>query len=189
MVNNDYLVDMSWCDSGGYCDFMPIRGENNLGFKSFKTKKRALESIDNQLKLAEFDLAPRIVTDLCKIPYSYDPELLKHWNPNETVTSWGYVTEKAMLVDVDDTPYNKLQSLVDNVRDKTGLKFWDCHWTNIGYIKRGRRELLVCIDTGAESFTPYCNAWGYEEPGPKCPYCDEYQCYCSVVLPHEDCIR
>ena len=35
-------------------------------------------------------------------------------------------------------------------------------------------------------FTPYCNAWGFEEPGPKCPYCDEYQCYCSVVLPNED---
>jgi hypothetical protein len=28
MINNDYLVDMSWCDSGGYCDFMPIRGED-----------------------------------------------------------------------------------------------------------------------------------------------------------------
>jgi hypothetical protein len=70
---------------------------------------------------------------------------------------------------------------VDNIRDKTGLKFWDCHWTNIGYIKRGRRKLLVCIDTGAESFTPYCNAWGFEEPGPKCPYCDKYQCYCSTT--------
>ena len=189
MINNDYLVDMSYVDdSGSYCDFLPIRGEDHLGFKSFKTKNRALESLDNQLKLAEFNLAPRIATDLCKIPYSYDPQLLKHWNPEETVTSWGYVTEKAMLVDIDDTPYNKLQSLVDNIRDKTGLKFWDCHWTNIGYIKRGRRKLLVCIDTGAESFTPYCNAWGYEEPGPKCPYCDKYQCYCSVALTHEDCI-
>ena len=186
MINNDYLVDMSWCDSGGYCDFMPIRGEDKLGFKSFKTKKRAEESIGNQLILAEFNLAPKVATELCKIPYSYDPELLKHWNPEETVTSWGYVTEKAKLLDVDEIPYNKLQHLVDIIREYTGLKFWDCHWTNIGYIKYKRRDRLVCIDTGEESFTPHCNAWGYEEPGPKCPYCNKYQCYCSVVSSYED---
>lgn len=181
MVNNDYLVDMSWCDSGGYCDFMPIRADNELGFKSFKTKKRAAESIKNQLILSEFNLAPRVVTELCKIPYSYDPELLKYWTPEDTVTSWGYVTKKAVALDVDDTPYRKLQNLVHKIRQKTGLKFWDCHWTNIGYIKYKNKNKLVCIDTGKESFTPYCNAWGFIEPGPECPYCAKYNCKCSTI--------
>ncbi len=182
MINNDYLVDMSWCDSGGYCDFLPIRSHQELGFKSFKLKSRADEAIVLQSKLAEYDLAPSVISDVCKIPYSYDPQLLKYWNPEETVTSWGYITERATLLDEDDTPYSKLQKLVENIRCKTKFKFWDCHWTNIGYIKRGRKKLLVCIDTGQESFSPYCNAWGYEEPGPKCPYCNKYQCYCSVPV-------
>ncbi len=183
MVNNDYLVDTSYMDdSGSYCDFLPIKGEDNLGFKSFKLKSKADETYQIQKKLAKFNLAPQIVTEVCKIPYSFDPELLKYWTPKETTTSWGYITEKAVLLDIDETPYAKLQKLVDKIKEKTGLKFWDCHWTNIGYID----NILVCIDTGKESFAPYCNAWGFEEPGPKCPYCDKYQCYCSVVLPNED---
>jgi len=182
MVNNDYLVDTSYMDdSGGYCDFLPIKAESGLGFKSFKTKKRALQSINNQIKLAEFNLAPKAHTSLCKIPYSFDPELLKYWTPEQTVTSWGYVTEKAMLLDVADTPYRKLENLVNNIRNKIGLKFWDCHWSNVGYIKRRGKSKLVCIDTGEESFSSYCNAWGFLEPGPKCPYCEKYNCYCSTV--------
>ena len=44
MVNNDYLVDMSYMDdSGSYCDFLPIRREDHLGFKSFKLKSKAKE--------------------------------------------------------------------------------------------------------------------------------------------------
>ena len=119
MINHDYLVDTSWCDSGGYCDFLPIRGHQNLGFKSFKNKTRARKSLINQLILNKFDLAPFILTPLCKIAYWYDPELLKAWTPSETVTSWGYVTEKAFLFDVDTKiPHKKIQDLVDNIREK-----------------------------------------------------------------------
>jgi hypothetical protein len=82
------------------------------------------------------------------------------------------------MLDIDEKPYVKLQNLVEKIKDKTGMKFWDCHWSNVGYLK-GK---LVCIDTGKESFTPYCNAWGFEDAGPKCPYCSKYQCYCSVAL-------
>lgn len=187
MINNDYLVDMKWCDSGGYCDFLPIRGHQNLGFKNFKHKKRAEESLYNQKILAKFDLAPEPITDLCKIPYGFDPELLKTWNPKETTTNWGYVTEKALMLDIDaDIPYRKIQQLVDNIRETTRLKFWDCHMENIGYIKRGRKKKLVCIDTGEESFQGYCNAWGYEAPGPKCPYCNIYACECSTIYDSEE---
>ena len=184
MVNNDYLVDTSYMDdSGSYCDFLPIKGEDNLGFKSFKLKARADETYKIQKKLAKFNLAPQIITEVCKIPYSFDPELLKYWTPEQTVTSWGYVTEKATLLDVDETPYDQLQHLVDIIKEYTGLKFWDCHWTNVGYTN----NRLVCIDTGKESFTPYCNAWGFLEPGPKCPYCNDYQCYCSTNYEDELC--
>lgn len=181
MINNDYIIDMKWCDSGGYCDFLPIRGHQNLGFKNFKHKKRAEESLYNQKILAKFDLAPEPITDLCKIPYGFDPELLKTWNPKETTTNWGYVTEKALMLDIDaDIPYRKIQQLVDNIRQATRLKFWDCHMENIGYIKRGRKKKLVCIDTGEESFQGYCNAWGNFCPGPKCCYCNRFKCRCPT---------
>jgi hypothetical protein len=80
MINHDYLVDTSWCDSGGYCDFLPIRGHQNLGFKSFKNKTRARKSLINQLILNKFDFAPSVLTPLCKIAYWYDPQLLKKRN-------------------------------------------------------------------------------------------------------------
>jgi len=186
MINNDYLVDTEWCDSGGYCDTMPIRNHPNLVFKSFKTKSRAESSYKNQKKLSKLNLAPDIFSALCKVPYYFDPELLKYWSPDQTTTDWGFVTEKAELLEEDcKIPYKKIQDLVDNIRIQTKLKFWDCHLSNIGYIKRGRKKLLVCIDTGNESFTSYTNAWGFEEPGPKCPYCNRYQCYCSTIYDEE----
>lgn len=182
MVNNDYLIDMSWCESGSYCDFLPIKGEYNLGFKSFLKQNKAVESYNNQLELAYYDLAPQVVTDICKIPYSYDPELLKNWTPSETVTSWGYVTEIASPP--QDFPYEALQNLVEKIRQLTGKKFWDCHWDNVGYNK----DRLLCVDTGNESFEGYSNAWGFEEPGPLCPYCEKFQCYCSTKIYEEECI-
>lgn len=181
MINNDYLVDMSWCDSGGSCDFLPIRGHENLGFKNFKNKSKAKTAWGFQSKLSKFNLAPKLYSGICKIPYSYDLELLKYWNPKDTVTEWGFVTQKAEMLDETDQPLIKLQNLVDAIYKHTRIKFWDCHWTNVGYIKYRGRNKLVCIDTGEESFQGYANAWGYEEPGPKCPYCNIYACECSTV--------
>lgn len=180
MINNDYLVDMSWHDSGGYCDFLPIKDHADLGFKCFHKKYRAYNARKYQSMLSKFDLAPKVLTGICRISYCYDIEFLRVHNPKVTVTEWGYITEKATMLDIDaKIPYKKIQDLVDVIREKTGLKFWDCHEHNVGYIKRGRNKLLVCIDTGDESFCGYSNAWGFEEPGPKCPYCNRYQCKCS----------
>lgn len=178
MINNNYLIDTEWCDSGGYCDFLPIKEEPSLGFKSFKVKKRAEETCMIQKKLSQFDLAPKILTEVCKVPYFYNPSILKYWNPEDTITSWGYVTEKAVLLDEDEQPYRKLQNLVNNIKQYVKIKFWDCHWSNVGYIKRGNRNKLVCIDTGKESFDGDSNAWGFEEPGPICPYCEIFECSC-----------
>jgi hypothetical protein len=193
MINNDYLVDDSYHDSGGYCDFLPIKDCPDLGFKSFKRKDKAQQALCYQKKLARFDLAPIPITDLCKIPYYFDPKILAVWTPKETTTGWGFVTEKASMldsetIDIDCTkvgqrkytyPYlPKIQRLVDHIWQKTKLKFWDCHEHNVGYVERGRKKHFVCIDTGKESFDPDSNAWGFSEPGPKCCYCNRYQCKC-----------
>ena len=73
----------------------------------------------------------------------------------------------------------KLQKLVEDIAQKTKLKFWDCHYGNIGYIIRDKKPVLVCIDTGKESFRNANNAWGYADPGPKCSYCLRYACRCK----------
>lgn len=184
MINNDYVVDMDWCKSGGYCDFLPIKNEPHLGFKHFKHKSRARDTLFYQTLLSKFNLAPKPITELCKIPYCYDPEILRYWTPDTTVTDWGYVTEKADILEVDDDniPYKEIQDLVDEIQNKTSLKFWDCHLENIGIVKRNNKDKLVCIDTGKESFTSYSNAWGGIEPGPKCVYCFRYCCECPDSL-------
>lgn len=182
MINTEYLVDESYHDSGGYCDFYPIKNHPDLGFKSFKNKIKAQDALSNQKLLAQFDLAPEPITDLCKIRYDFNPKILSFLDRSSTITGWGFVTEKAGLIDYENckTPYlPKIQKLVDDIWSKTRMKFWDCHEYNIGYIKRGRKKQFVCIDTGKESFEPHSNAWGYSEPGPKCCYCNKYQCRCE----------
>lgn len=185
MINHNYLIDtdnIKFSDSGGQCDCLPIKNNPELVFKAFNKKHKALAAYSIQKKLAKIELAPKLFSDLCKIAYYYDPKLLEFWNPSQTITEWGFITEKAALIDYEDVtkvPYKKIQDLVDAIRIKTSMKFWDCHENNVGYIKRGRSKKLVCIDTGPESFKGYANAWGFEEPGPKCPYCLKYNCKCS----------
>jgi len=182
MINKDYFAEDCASDSGGYCDFLRIKDNTEIGFKSFKTKHKAQIALNNQKLLAKFDLAPEPITDLCKIRYYYDTVLLKNWTPSVIFTNWGFITEKANIIDYDSIKslyLHKIQKLVNDIWQKTKLKFWDCHEHNVGYIKRGRKKIFVCIDTGKESFEPHSNAWGFQEPGPKCPYCLRYQCKCS----------
>ena len=95
---------------------------------------------------------------------------------------WGYVTVKAAEVEEDysEKSLQQLQKLVEKIYDKTQLKFWDCHWWNIGIIKYRKKPRVVCIDTGSESFIRDYNAWGFNTPGPRCDLCDKYQCKCGV---------
>lgn len=185
MINNNYLVDtdnVNFDYSGGQCDCLPIKQYDNLVFKTFKKKQKALEAYAIQKKLSRLDLAPKLFSSICKIAYYYSPHLLEFWIPKQTVTGWGFITEKASLIDYSDTqniPYREIHDLVQDIRIKTKMKFWDCHEHNVGYIKRGLCKKLVCIDTGPESFKGYANAWGFEEPGPKCPYCLRYKCKCK----------
>jgi hypothetical protein len=113
---------------------------------------------------------------VCKLPIKIDNCLNYKLN-----TNWGFITEKAKILDenVMKKRLRDIQDLVKNIEKKTKLKFWDCHYWNIGYIKRNNKAKLVCIDTGPESFNSDANAWGLNSPGPKCNFCMKYQCRCS----------
>lgn len=176
MINNDYLIDGSKeFHEGACCQVYFIKDYPNLVFKEFANKKKAQESHNTQTKLALFDLAPKTITELCKICFYFEDKSLSQ------ITEWGYITEYAKICEPNTTIKMKdIQKLVDDIHKKTGLKFWDCHWYNVGLVKRGRKNKVVCIDTGKESFDADTNAWGFSSPGPKCNYCNRYQCYCSL---------
>ena len=170
-----YLIDCSeWFDEGGYCQVYPIKNHKNLVFKEFRNKKRANEAHSVQKKLAKFDLAPKIFSKVCKLKFAAEEGIFFDNN-----SDWGYVIEKASPVKHDDVTMENIQYLVEDIKEKTGLKFWDCHWYNVGLVKRNKKNKVVCIDTGKESFTGDANAWGFSSPGPRCCYCSKYQCKCS----------
>lgn len=167
-----YTIDTEWFDEGGYCQVYPIKGHKELVFKEFYDKKRASVSYLLNKKLARYDLAPKVFGKLQKLEYTY-------MGISET-TNWGYITEYAKTYKANTKiSMKQIQSLVTNIECLTGLKFWDCHWYNVGLVKRGRTKKLVCIDTGKESFQPTANAWGNPDPGPKCSYCNTYKCNCE----------
>lgn len=171
----EYLIDYSdWSDEGGYCQVYPIHDQKNWIFKEFRSKKKAQESYRLQKELAEYDLAPQIYSNICRLKFMEEDG----WQPDEP-SDWGYITERATPVPHNDTFMKGIQSLVEEIKEKTGLKFWDCHWYNVGLVNRKKHKRLVCIDTGKESFNGVANAWGFADPGPKCCYCDKYQCKCS----------
>jgi hypothetical protein len=171
-----YLIDYSgWSDEGGYCQVYPIKDNQGWVFKEFKNKKKAQESLSLQKKLAQYDLAPKIYSKLCRLYFM--PE--DGWQSDEP-SDWGYITECAKTYEANTKISMKdIQQLVENIYDKTKLKFWDCHWYNVGIVYRKTKKKVVCIDTGKESFNTNCNAWGMATPGPKCCYCNQFQCRCS----------
>jgi hypothetical protein len=172
MINNKYQIDLSGFNTkdGGYCTLFQIEDEPTLGFKEFLSKSRAEYARKVQLKLSKLGLAPKVCSKLCKMVY-------KDFFPGQK-SGWGYITELAKVVK-STFSLSKIQKLVDNIYDKTKLKFWDCHWENVGYIIRNNKKKLVCIDTGKETWDGHCNYFGNPDPGPKCSYCLKYKCKCT----------
>jgi hypothetical protein len=171
-----YTVETQFCDEGGSVEFYCIKEDKNLGFKQFKSKKAALSAYKKQKLLSKYKLAPKVIGQVCKLLFS---------SKTNEETNWGYITEMAVLLENAVLNKNKryilIQELVDNIYAKTRLKFWDCHYFNVGIIVRNNKKIPVCIDTGKESFDPNCNAWGFGDfPGPKCRKCDTFQCICST---------
>jgi hypothetical protein len=172
---NNLLIDLSKeYYEGGYCNVAHLVGYESLVFKQFVSKKKATEALKYHKILSKYDLAPKIYSNICKLEYGPCSYISL-----DEQSSWGYVTEKATPVNHDNKTMILLQDLVEKIQEKTKFKFWDCHWYNIGFVKRGKRKKLVCIDTGKESFTGYSNAWGNPDPGPKCSYCNTYNCKCE----------
>lgn len=177
MLNRKYQIDYSdWFDEGGYCQVYPIKNNKDLVFKEFRNKKKAGEALSYQKKLAKFDLAPKVYTNVCKLEFAKEEDIIF-----DQVSDWGYITEYARTFKANTSiSMQQIQMLVDEILEKTGLKFWDCHWYNIGIIKRNKKKRVVCIDTGKESFNGLSNAWGMGTPGPRCCCCTKYQCKCST---------
>ena len=175
MTNIDYEIDYSdWFDEGGYCQVYSIKNHTDLVFKEFRNKTKAVQACAVQKKLAKFDLAPQVITPVCQLRFTKAKNIVF-----DQISDWGYVTEYAKPCKPNSQVSMKdIQYLVDQINSKTGLKFWDCHWYNIGLLKRGKKNKIVCIDTGKESFDGYANAWGNTDPGPKCRYCLKYKCSC-----------
>lgn len=175
-MNTTYEIDYSdWFDEGGYCQVYPIKNYKELVFKEFRNKKKASEALTIQKKLSKFDLAPKAISKVCQLSFAKEDGIIF-----DDMSDWGYVSECAKTCKANSTiSMRQIQQLVDDILDKTGLKFWDCHWYNIGLVKRSGKTKVVCLDTGKESFDIDSNAWGFAEPGPKCCYCYRYQCRCS----------
>lgn len=170
-----YIVDGYNFDEGGSAEFYHILTHKNIGFKSFRNKNEANKARKRQKILSKFGLAPKVLSSICKLTVQLSDD-------DFCQTDWGYITEKARLVDEEimRKRLRDIQKLVEKIQEKTGLKFWDCHYYNVGYVKRKNKSKLVCIDTGSESFMRDSNAWGMAQPGPKCNFCQKYQCNCSI---------
>lgn len=144
---------------GSFTTFYKIKGRKTIGFKDFGNKEDAIDSMENQRLLAEYDLAPRVYGKVRKIDWIDD-------DGKKRRSGWGYVTEIATTVDdeegegkyFDDEQFrDDVDDLIYKMDIELGICFGDSHSRNVGWVKRGKREVLVCIDTGRESFSgEYC---------------------------------
>lgn len=143
-------------DEGSFVNFYRIKNRKTMGFKEFENKNEAQKAYDNQSILSDHDLAPKVYGKVRKIDI---------WDEIEGCyyrSRWGYITEIAETLDVDDEgeDHDTIEERSDlNLRIEyyCDLTFYDCHPLNYGYVKRKGKNVLVCIDTGRESFNgTYC---------------------------------
>lgn len=153
-------------DEGGSASFYILKESKTLGFKEFRSKKDAIFAYKTQQKLSRLGLAPKVHGEVCRIK-------VRVYDDCFTSTGWGFITQ--IVKTTKRLSRQKIQKLVNDIRKKAKLSFWDCHEYNIGIY----RNKYVCIDTGKESFDENCNAWGMENPGPLCKECNKYTCKCE----------
>lgn len=135
---------------------------NGIMFKEFGNKDDASYAYMMQRDLAEYNLAPKVHSRVRRI------RVEDVVNDNQyTISGYGYYTEIAKLLTTHDPlcecslceniwncerVYKEVEELCDNIKNVTGEFFVDCHIGNVGYIVRNGVKLLVCIDTGHQSF-------------------------------------
>ena len=140
---------------GTFTTFYKLKNRKTIAFKDFTDKEDATEAYHIQKTLAQYDLAPQVYGKVRKIDYIEDCG-------NKRRSNWGYITEVAEVI--DDELYNEDNEYYEKVRNETdeltneidyvcGFGFSDCHMGNVGYVIRKGQKVLVCIDTGRESFS------------------------------------
>ena len=147
------------CGDGSFTTFYRLKGRKTIGFKDFGSKEEAIDSMENQRLLAEYDLAPRVYGKVRKIDYI-------DFCGKKRRSGWGFITEIATTVDDEngeeryfdeDCFRDEVDDLIYKMEMELGMRFGDSHSRNVGWVKRGKEEVLVCIDTGNESFSgEYC---------------------------------
>lgn len=127
--------------------------DKNRGFKQFNNKDDAEYARETQMLLSQFTLAPRVLSEVGKIRRKRTKKL----------SQWGYMTEVATMVccggnegcaycdDAEKALCNDIEKLCDDISDLTGFDFIDCHIGNVGFVRRNKERILVCVDTGRES--------------------------------------
>jgi len=150
--------------------------DSKRGFKEFGDKDEAEYAHAVQSKLSAWDMAPEVLSQIGKIRKS-----------DGSLSDWGYLTEIAQMIgcggnechcgECDEDYYfmyeSQIQDLTDNMLRIVGVEFMDNHIGNVGFIRRNRKKVLVCIDFGSESV--------YDEDCVVDPRDDEeYECNCIV---------
>lgn len=145
------MYNAQFADAGSRSSFYIIDEER--GFKEFESKEHAEYARNVQMKLAEYNLAPKVYSDVGRIRISNYEEL----------SAWGFMTEIAQMLgcggnecgcgECDDLYQEKYPAIrrLHKKLNKIGVDFGDDHIGNVGYVKRRGRWILVCIDTGEES--------------------------------------
>lgn len=152
-----------YIDGGSQNSFYRVKGKK-YGFKSFPNKSLATFAHKVQDVLSQEYLAPYVYSPVCRIRV---PNYFMGRN-GKTITQmvlsdWGYLTEIALPFECDseycdgDCAYDNgcvyndtIHTLINDV-EGCGLEYIDAHSANLGYVKRGKKKVLVVIDCGAES--------------------------------------
>ena len=89
-----YAVDATiGYDEGGSAEFYDIVQKSSVGFKQFANKKKAVDAFEKQKLLSKHNLAPKIIGSICRL------HIFVNGIDTKEQTNWGFITEKAYLVD------------------------------------------------------------------------------------------
>jgi hypothetical protein len=150
--------------------------DNKRGFKEFSDKNEAVYARNIQSKLSTYNMAPNVLSQIGKIRKS-----------NGSLSDWGYITEIAEMIscggnecncgECDEDYYymydDKIQDLADNMMRIAGIEFMDKHIGNVGFVRRNRKKVLVCIDFGSESVYDEDHYYRDEEDECNCVICQQ----------------
>lgn len=171
------MYNATYADSGSRSSFYII--DETRGFKEFESCEQAEYAHSVQMKLSEYNLAPKVYSEVGRIRIGKEKEL----------SQWGFMTEIAEMIgcggndcscgecdDLYESIYPSVRRLHKRL-EKVGVNFADDHIGNVGYVRRRGRNVLVCIDTGEESVydDEYANEYSDYESGCSCEYCQNHR--------------